>query len=138
MMRAAHIMLAATLLGACAERAPLALHADIVYPHPEGETCDVEQRKTPRLVVSVADAAGGLFPGVALFMVEMGNTSAEVLRAVTDDAGIATFNPPSGGVYVVTAVLQAFSPEVRALTLRGGCTGSAKIVLKVGPTVVER
>jgi hypothetical protein len=137
-MKRARIALLGVLLPACASHAPLALHGDIAFPRPDAEACDAQLGGTSRLSVSVADPAGFAFPGVALYVVSMGDSSAEVARAHTNEQGVASFDLRAPDVYVVTAVLHSFSPEVRALTLRAGCTGSTSMVLKVGPMQVER
>jgi hypothetical protein len=87
--------------------------------------------------VTVRDEAKGAIGGALLYLA----TTSEVPKTVTaqtNDAGQATLSAPTSGIYVLTAALAGFTPEVRAYALTVGCAGNVEIALKIGPMVIER
>ncbi len=137
-MRVAFFVVALVAVG-CAVRsaAPLALHADIVYPSPARDTCTPADTSNPAIAVTVHDEAAAALPGVLLYLGATSGTP-EVVTAQTNELGAVTMHATGSGVFVLTAALVGFTPEVRALSLKTGCAGHVDIALKVGPTVVER
>ena len=123
---------------ACASHAPMALHADLAYAHPDRETCAAESGTPYRLTVHVRDEVGAALPTVSVFLFPMhlGAEAGVVLR--TDETGAAVAQPAGEGAYSVLVSIAGFEPQVRALTIRPGCSGSTTFVLRVGPGVVER
>jgi len=137
-MRVAFCVLALLAVG-CAVRSapPLALHADVVYPSPSKETCTPGDTSGPVIAVTAHDEAGAALPGVLLYLGATAGTP-EVVTSQTNELGAVTMHAPGSGVFVLTAALLGFTPEVQALTLKAGCTGRVDIALKIGPSVVER
>jgi hypothetical protein len=137
-MRLVLVIVTILAVGCSARRpAPLALHAEITYPHPARETCKAGQTSQPALAVTVHDEGAAALPGVLLYLGATSGTP-EALTALTDDLGRATLHAPASGVYVLTVALAGFTPEVRALSLKSGCSGDVDVALKLGPAVVER
>jgi hypothetical protein len=133
------LLIAGVVATGCAARkpTPLALHAEITSPSPARETCKAGDTTQPALAVTVHDEAAAALPGVLLYL---GATSGrpESLTAQTDDLGTATMHAPTSGVYVLTVALVGFTPEVRQLALKSGCSGQVDVALKLGPAVIER
>jgi hypothetical protein len=136
-MRTICSMLLVGALAACAERAPMALHGELRYPAPEHETCGLGPSPS-ELSVAVVDEMGAVIPGATVFVAAMANLSAGVTTYITNDAGLTRVTLPGAGDYALTVVLPGFMPAARALEIKAGCSGLTKVVLQVGPIVVER
>jgi hypothetical protein len=137
-MKALAAIALASVHPSCGTRAPLALHAEIVFPAPEQETCVAGSSGFARLSVFVRDEAGAAIPGASVYMVPNAGSVEAPIVAKTNGAGTATLEAGSSGVYAITVVLGGFTPQARALTLRKGCSGLARVTLTLGPTIVER
>jgi hypothetical protein len=135
------LLLAVAILMApsCVHRqdAPLALHADVVYPSPGQETCRKGDTTTSTITVIIQDEMAAALSGVPLYLGTMSGQP-QALSARTDERGAATLVAPHEGAYVLTAAAPGFTPEVRALTLKAGCEGRLHVKLKIWPGVVER
>jgi hypothetical protein len=129
-------LLAAPILG-CASRPLLLLHAEIAFPEPEGQTCAGGGRPY-RLTLSVRDESGGAFANASVFLfpVTQGAEAGVALR--TNESGVAVAEAATAGVYSIQVATVGFEPQVRALSMRPGCSGSTAFVLKLGPTIVEQ
>ncbi len=130
-------LLASAALG-CATRSPVASpgeesHGQIAFPQPDQETCASGGRTAYRLTVRVRDEQGAPFPGAHVYLFPMGPGSEKLVTVRTNEAGVAIAVATEPGVYAVVAAVGGFEPQVRALTLRAGCSGSAEFTLKVGP-----
>jgi hypothetical protein len=121
----------------CAERAPLALHAEIAFPPPDQQTCAADETSPSQLHVTVNDELGAVFPDATVYAAPMAQGDA-LVTATTDDSGVAVLEMPSPGDYAITVVIGGFEPQVRALQLRGGCVGTTRFTLQVGPMAVEK
>jgi hypothetical protein len=117
--------------GGCAPRGPIFQDSDIRFAPPPNEACSGTTQQ-PSLTISVLDAQGGAINGVAAYLAHV---TQEVPVAVgrTDERGQAILTAPGSGDYAITAVVQGFLPQVKAVHLKDGCTGSLAFVLALGP-----
>ena len=113
-------------------------HGEISFPRPDKETCTPRARTPYRLAVRVRDAGGAAFPGVHVHLFPMGAGKETLATVSTSNGGVANIVVDPPGVYAVTVAVGGFEPQVRALTLRAGCSGSATFTLKVGPVAGQK
>jgi len=113
-------------------------HGEISFPRPESETCTPRARTPYRLAVRVRDAAGDAFPGVQVHLFPMGAGKETLATVKTNRHGDAQVVVDPPGVYAVTVAVGGFEPQIRALTLRVGCSGSATFMLKLGPVAGQK
>lgn len=132
------IGLSASAALACASRAPLAVHGEIAFPRPDRETCASGSRTPYRLSVRVEDEQGAAFEEAHVYLFPMGPGAEALVTARANESGVAIAVVTEPGVYAVVAAVGGFEPQVRALTMRGGCSGTALFTLKLGPVGVER
>ena len=118
----------------CRTGTPFPTRGDIRYETPTGETCGSESSAMSVLQVRVEDAAGTGLPGAAVYAALIGTS--EVVYRVVDQTGTATLEVPQGA-YAVTAAMAGFTPRVRGLALRGGCSGTASISMELGPVIED-
>ena len=113
-------------------------HGEISFPRPDRENCTPRARTPYRLSVRVRDDRGEAFPGVQVHLFPMGAGKEALATVRTNDSGVASVavNPPR--VYAVTEAVGGFEPQIRALTLRAGCSGSATFTLKAGPVAGQQ
>ncbi len=129
----------ALLAAGCAANsgAQLALHAEPTYAVPENESCTPGATARPKLTVRVLDEAGAAIRGVCVYLGTV-NLPPEVVSMQTNDLGDATVEAPRGDVYVLTTAMAGFVPVAQAIRLKAGCTGYARVTLRIGPYVEER
>lgn len=130
-------LLASAALG-CATRSPIASpgeasHGQIAFPQPDRETCASGGRTPYRLSVRLRDEQGAPFPGAHVFLFPMGPGAEKLVTVRANQGGVAIAVATEPGVYAVVAAVGGFEPQVRALTLRAGCSGWAEFTLKLGP-----
>jgi hypothetical protein len=130
--------LLATAALACATTSPQASHGEIAFPRPERETCAAGSRASYRLSVNVKDEQHAAIPGASVHLFPMGAGSETLVTARSNDNGIALAVVAHPGVYAVSVAVGGFEPQVRALTMRVGCSGSATFALKLGPVVTGK
>jgi hypothetical protein len=116
---------------------PMALHADTSYPRPSNEQCGGEQA-FGSLRVEVADQLNTPLPQVPVYLVPVGyakvpgGSPPNPAAASTDANGMAMFQGLVGeSRYTVLAAMNGFVPEIRAIQLGAGCSGSIRVVLRV-------
>jgi hypothetical protein len=120
---------------ACASRPPLAVHGEIAFPRPDKESCASGGRAPYRLSVRLQDEHGAAFPGANVYLFPMGPGEETLVTAQTNENGVAAAVVTQPGVYAVTAAVGGYEPQVRALTMRGNCSGSFTFTLKLGPVM---
>jgi hypothetical protein len=104
---------------------------------PEHETCGLA-KSASELSVAVADEMGAAIPGATVYVASIANPSSGVTTSTTDSKGVAVLTLPAPGDYALTVVLVGFMPAARALQIKAGCSGLTRVLLQVGPGVVER
>jgi hypothetical protein len=122
---------------ACSARGspPMALHADMSYPRPTNEVCS-GGTAPGSLRVEVTDELRTALPQVPVYLLPMGfarvaaGAPPSPTAISTDSAGVATFNGP-GGEYTVVVAMAGFVPQMRAIEIGPGCSGTLKVVLRV-------
>jgi hypothetical protein len=129
----------ALLAVACAANSggQLALHGEPTYAAPENVSCTPGATDRPKLTVRVLDEAGAAIRGVCVYLGTV-NPPAEVVSIETNDLGDATVEAPRGDVYVLATAMAGFVPTAQAIRLKAGCTGYARVTLKIGPLVEDR
>jgi hypothetical protein len=65
----------------------------------------------------------------------MGPGDETLVTSRTNDIGVAVAVVTQPGVYAVSAAVGGYEPQVRALTMRGNCSGSFTFTLKLGPVM---
>lgn len=113
-------------------------HGEISFPRPDRETCTPRARTPYRLAVRVRDDRGEAFPGVQVHLFPMGAGKETLATVRTNNSGVANIVVDPPGVYAVTVAVGGFEPQIRALTLRVGCSGSATFTLKTGPVAGQK
>ena len=108
-------------------------HGEISFPRPDRESCTAGARTPYRLSVRVRDNGGEAFPGVQVHLFPMGAGRETLATVRTNNSGVANVVVDPPGVYAVTVAVGGFEPQIRALSLRTGCNGSATFTLKLGP-----
>jgi hypothetical protein len=113
-------------------------HGEISFPRPERETCAAGARTPYHLSVRVHDDHGAAFPDVQVHLFPMGAGHETMATVRTNREGVANMvvNPP--GVYAVAVAVGGFEPQIRALRMRPGCSGSAVFTLKLGPVAGQK
>ena len=71
-------------------------------------------------------------------MFPMGAGKETLATVRTNNSGVANIVVDPPGVYAVTVAVGGFEPQIRALTLRVGCSGSATFTLKAGPVAGQK
>ena len=113
-------------------------HGEISFPRPEREACTPRARTPYRLTVRVRDERNDAFPGVQVHLFPMGAGKETMATVRTNSSGVANVVADPPGVYAVTVAVGGFEPQIRALTLRAGCAGSATFTLKLGPVAGQK
>ena len=123
---------------ACALRAspPMALHADLTYPRTRNEACSREGPASLR--VEVTDQLNAGLPQVSVYLIPMPFVAAHqdvpwnAVAAYSDRTGVATF-PDLGQAtrYTAVASMPGFMPEVRAIEVPPGCSGTLTVILRI-------
>ena len=130
-------ILSATLGCGLRKTPPMALHADLTYPRMGDEVCSNDVGLTS-LRVQVTDQLSALLPQVPVYLLPVhlaGSTQdgpLEPVIAYSDETGAATFpRLGTGGRYTVVVAMPGFVPEVRAIEVPRGCSGTLTVVLLV-------